>query len=112
MLEKPKKYNKNEDEANVKLATQLDLGKCQWCWFIENRKRAGSYPHHIHGRRRKWDLDSIITLCYEHHTAVHTAKQKDGETEITKEKLTKLMEEAVIPRRKVRAKTLKMLEAI
>ena len=112
MLEKPKKYNKNEDEANVKLATQLDLGRCQWCWFKLGLKTIGSIPHHIYGKRRRWDLDSIITLCYEHHTAVHIARQKDGETEITKEKLTKLMEEAVIPCRKVRAKTLKMLGAI
>jgi len=112
MFEKPKKYNKKEDEENVRLAAQLDLGRCQYCLFVENRKRPGSYPHHIYGRRKRWDLDSIITLCYECHTAVHTARQKDGETEITREKLIKLMEEAIIPCRKVRAKALEMLGVI
>ena len=109
---KPPKYDKAEDEKNVRLAAQLDLEQCQWHLFVHNQKRKASYPHHIYGRRRRWDLDGIISLCFECHQKVHMATQKDGVTEITREKLIELMEDAVIPCRKVRLKALTELGRI
>ena len=105
-IPKPVRYDKVEDQKNVKLAAKLDLGRCQWHIFKENITRQGSAPHHIYGKRRRWDLDSIITLCMSCHTDFHTARQVKKETVITKEKLITLMEENVIPIRKLRAKRL------
>jgi len=102
---KPPKYNKTEDQKNVRLAAALDRNTCQWCLFAgEGISRRGSSPHHIFGRRRRWDIDAIVTLCVSCHSNVHMAKQKGGKTIITKEKLIALMEEKVIPARKLRAK--------
>lgn len=108
-MEVPKpfpKYDKVEDQKNVRLAARLDYNRCQWHLFKENVVRQGSAPHHIYGRRRRWDLDAIITLCMSCHTDFHTARQVKKETIITKEKLIALMEEKVIPIRKLRAKQL------
>ncbi|MBC8273394.1 MAG: hypothetical protein H8E40_00275 [Chloroflexi bacterium] len=104
VVPKPEKYNKAEDEKNVRLAAKLDQGLCQWCLFEkEGISKQGSYPHHIFGRRRRWDVNAIITLCYNCHSDVHTARQEDGETVITKGKLIALMEEKVTRARKLRA---------
>ena len=105
-IPKPIKYNKAEDDKNVRLAAKLDLNTCQWHLFKENIKKGGSRPHHVYGKRRRWDLDAIITLCMSCHTDFHTARQVKKETVITKEKLIALMEEKVIPIRKLRAEQL------
>ena len=98
------KYNKAEDQKNSRLAAELDQGLCQWCLFMRGVSQSGGTPHHIFGRRRRWDLDAQITLCASCHLAVHTAKQENGETVITKVALISLMNEKVIPARKLRAK--------
>jgi len=102
---KPEKYDKKADQKNVLLAADLDRNTCQWCLFAgEGISRQGSSPHHIFGRRRRWDVDAIVTLCVSCHSNVHMAKQKYGKTIISKKKLEKLMIEKVIPARKLRAK--------
>jgi len=101
---KPPKYNKTEDQKNARFVAQLDQNRCQWHLFVHNITRGGSVPHHVYGRRRRWDIDAQVTLCMECHINFHTAKQKGGKTIITKAKLEKLMEEKVIPARKLRAK--------
>ena len=106
---KPEKYSKVEDEKNVRLAAQLDYNRCQWHLFKENKIRQGSRPHHIFGKRRRWDIDSIITLCYQCHTDYHTAALNEKkQIKITKGALERLMNEKVIPARKLRAKRLKI----
>ena len=101
-IPKPPRYNKKEDLKNSHLAVLLDDYQCQWHRFTKDEIRQGSFPHHIWGRRRRWDLDSQITLCYECHSDVHTAKQKDSKTVITKDFLITLMEKKVIPARRVK----------
>ena len=105
-IPKPERYNKVEDQKNTALAALLDQYRCQWCWFKKGRIVATGPPHHIFRRRRRWDLDAIISLCAECHHAVHIARQVDGETEITRKKLAQLMEEKVIPARKLVARQL------
>lgn len=106
MFPKPPKYDKEEDEENTHLAAMLDQYICQWCASCYGQMKPTGPPHHIHGRRRRWDLGSIISLCVKCHDKVHRATQKDGETEITKERLIALMEDKVIPARKLQAKRL------
>lgn len=108
-IPKPIKYNKAEDQRSVKLAALLDQHRCQWCFF----KKGGwvvatGPPHHLFRKRKRWDLDAIISLCVECHHAVHIARQVNGETEITREKLAQLMEERVIPARKLVARRLEL----
>ncbi len=98
------KYNKAEDQKNARLVVELDVRRCQWHLFIHQKNRSGSTPHHLYGRRKRWDIDAQVTLCMECHSAVHTAKQRSGKTIITKKKLEKLMIEKVIPARQGRAK--------
>ena len=102
-IPKPPRYDKKADQKNVRLTIELDKGVCQWCLFHKGISKRGSYPHHIFGRRRRWDIDAIITLCINCHSDTHTARQEDGETVITKGKLIALMEEKVTPARKLRA---------
>ena len=97
------KYDKKQDMENSRLALRLDNYQCQWHRFILGEVKMGSFPHHIYGRRRDWGLDAQITLCYDCHTDYHTARQENGETVITKPKLEKLMDEFVIPARKIQA---------
>lgn len=105
-ISKPIKYSKVEDQKNSSLVAQLDSNRCQYCLFVKGVAKQGSVPHHIFGRRRRWDVDAQITLCMSCHTDVHTARQEKGETVITKEKLVTLMEEKVIPARKLRSRRL------
>ena len=105
-IPKPPRYDKKADQKNVRLTIELDKGVCQWCLFHKGISKRGSYPHHIFGRRRRWDVNAIITLCYNCHSDVHTARQENGKTVITKEKLLSLMQSSVIPARRTRIEQL------
>lgn len=97
---KPKRYDKAEDQKNIELAVLLDQYRCQWCLFKYGKVEITGPPHHIFRKRKRWDIDSVISLCVACHEKVHKAIRRDGETIITKEKLARLMEEKVIPARK------------
>lgn len=99
---KPRKYDRIEDRKNIELAYRLDRGICQWCYFTYGIVKKAGPPHHTYRKRRRWDIDAIISLCIECHEKVHKAIQRDGVTEITKDKLVALMEEKVIPARRLR----------
>ncbi len=80
------------------------MRRCQWHLFVLQKNRNGSTPHHIFGKRRRWDIDAQVTLCVLCHSDVHRARQKSGKTIITKKKLIALMEKKIIPARQGRAK--------
>ena len=98
-IPKPPKYNKAEDRKNSLLVLELDQNSCQWCRFQKGITKEGSFPHHVYGRRQRWDVDAQITLCYTCHADVHTARQVNGVTVIDKNILIDLMEKHVIPAR-------------
>lgn len=99
-----KTYNAAQDRKNSLAALERDNYECVWCRQVLGIHSAGSVPHHLFGRRRNFSTDAQVTLCMQRsrpddkgndvgcHTRYENAyTDKDGNTEITKEKLIQLM---------------------
>lgn len=97
-------YNLAEDRRNSAAAFERDSGQCIWCREVLGIYSEGSFPHHILTRRVDHSVSKQITLCRTRslpdsknstlgcHDRAETAYQLDGVTEITRDKLLKLME--------------------
>ena len=88
----PVRFDEEENRRNVKAVVERDGGICRWCELVDGRIKAGAMPHHIFRKRNRWDERAIITLCYYHHDAFHKARQVNGETLVTVEKLQGLID--------------------
>ena len=94
LFSKPPEYDRKLDLLSTKECFIRDRGLCQWCLLVLGKQVQGTQVHHIFGRRKRWDIDSKILLCFHHHECYHKSLVDEEGNKVTKNGFEKLVKQA------------------